>query len=101
MARQKWNMEVLSWSPRAFLFRNFLTEEEIEHMIDTVRMLLVTGSRFAASLKKLTGRLCVALCLQAKPQMQKSTVVDNGTGKSVPSNIRTRCERLCVPFQGS
>ena len=27
--------------------------------------------------------------MQAKPSMEKSTVVDSATGKSVPSNVRT------------
>jgi len=58
--RRKWNMEVLGWKPRAFLFHNFLTEEECDHLIAT-----------------------------AEPTMAKSTVVDNASGKSVPSTIRT------------
>lgn len=58
--KKRWNMEVVSWAPRAFLFHNFLTEEECDHMIK-----------------------------MATPSMTKSTVVDNKTGKSVPSSIRT------------
>jgi len=53
-------MEVVAWKPRAFLFRNFLTEEECDHLVAT-----------------------------AEPTMVKSTVVDNNSGKSVASNIRT------------
>ncbi|KAK3240943.1 hypothetical protein CYMTET_49253 [Cymbomonas tetramitiformis] len=58
--KKRWNMEVVSWAPRAFVFHNFLTEEECDHMIKI-----------------------------ATPSMTKSTVVDNKTGKSVPSSIRT------------
>ena len=54
------NIEVLSWQPRAFLFRNFLSDEECEHFIE-----------------------------KARPKMEKSTVVDNKTGGSIASTIRT------------
>lgn len=59
---EEWRGEViqLSWAPRAFLLKNFLSPEECEH-----------------------------LKAQARSTMTKSTVVDNDTGKSVPSNIRT------------
>lgn len=30
-------MEVLSWSPRIFIFRNFLSEEECDHLIEKAR----------------------------------------------------------------
>lgn len=49
-------METLSWEPRAFMYHNFLTQEECEHMINL-----------------------------AKPTMVKSSVIDNDTGKSVDS----------------
>lgn len=60
--QEEWRGEViqLSWSPRAFLLKGFLSKAECEHLI--------------------------AL---ASPNMTKSTVVDNNTGRSVPSNIRT------------
>ena len=54
------NIEVLSWQPRAFLFRNFLSDEECDHFVE-----------------------------RARPTMTKSTVVDNKTGGSVASQIRT------------
>eukprot|EP00884_Botryococcus_braunii_P010199 jgi/Botrbrau1/19180/Bobra.0077s0088.2 len=54
------SVEVVSWSPRAFLYKNFLTEEECDYIID-----------------------------HARARMSKSTVVDNDTGKSVDSEIRT------------
>lgn len=50
----------LSWEPRAFLYRNFLSHEECEHM------------------KKL-----------AQPKLKKSFVVNRDTGKSFDSNVRT------------
>eukprot|EP00898_Chlorokybus_atmophyticus_P003029 jgi/Chlat1/3727/Chrsp259S03881 len=57
---QRPNVEVLSWKPRAFVYHNFLTDEECDHLVNL-----------------------------AKPQLQKSMVVDSSTGKSVPSDIRT------------
>jgi prolyl 4-hydroxylase len=50
----------VSWSPRAFLLKGFLSEEECDHLIS-----------------------------KAKPSMVKSTVVDNETGKSIDSTVRT------------
>ncbi len=50
----------MSWKPRAFLFHNLLTDEECEH------------------LKKLSSSTLV-----------KSSVVDDTTGQSVPSDVRT------------
>ena len=50
----------LSWAPRAYLYRGFLRKAECDYIVE-----------------------------QAKPKMEKSTVVDNNTGKSVPSTIRT------------
>eukprot|EP00898_Chlorokybus_atmophyticus_P003770 jgi/Chlat1/4394/Chrsp29S04541 len=56
---RRW-VEQLSWKPRAFLYHNLLTDEECDHLIQL-----------------------------AEPSMQKSTVVDNATGRSIGSNIRT------------
>ncbi|KAL3525223.1 hypothetical protein ACH5RR_013595 [Cinchona calisaya] len=53
-------VEVISWEPRAVVYHNFLSKEECEYLIDL-----------------------------AKPQMQKSTVVDSATGKSTDSRVRT------------
>ena len=50
----------LSWSPRAFLYKNFLADEECDHLIKL-----------------------------AKGKLQKSMVVDNETGKSIKSEVRT------------
>lgn len=52
--------EVISWEPRAFIFHNFLSKGECEHLINL-----------------------------AKPHMEKSTVVDSATGKSKDSRVRT------------
>ncbi|KAK9820337.1 hypothetical protein WJX72_009156 [[Myrmecia] bisecta] len=53
-------VESLSWEPRAYLYHNFLSEEECDHLI--------------------------AL---GKPSMTKSTVVDSVTGKPMSSTVRT------------
>ncbi|KAK1262434.1 hypothetical protein QJS04_geneDACA001272 [Acorus gramineus] len=52
--------EVISWEPRAFVYHNFLSEEECKHLIEL-----------------------------AKPHMEKSTVVDSATGQSKDSRVRT------------
>jgi len=56
---KRW-IEHLSWSPRSYLYHNFLTKEETLHLIHL-----------------------------AAPTMVKSTVVDNASGKSMDSRIRT------------
>nr|GMC57449.1 probable prolyl 4-hydroxylase 8 [Ipomoea batatas]GMC62597.1 probable prolyl 4-hydroxylase 8 [Ipomoea batatas] len=53
-------VEVVSWEPRAFIYHNFLSKDECEHLISL-----------------------------AKPSMKNSTVVDNETGKSKDSRVRT------------
>ncbi|KAK3227771.1 hypothetical protein Dsin_007633 [Dipteronia sinensis] len=50
----------LSWSPRAFLYKGFLSDEECDHLIDL-----------------------------AKDKLEKSMVADNESGKSVESEVRT------------
>ncbi|XP_020675217.1 probable prolyl 4-hydroxylase 6 isoform X1 [Dendrobium catenatum] len=50
----------LSWKPRAFLYKGFLSEEECEHMI-----------------------------VLARDKLEKSMVADNDSGKSVMSEVRT------------
>ncbi|KAL3621738.1 hypothetical protein CASFOL_034398 [Castilleja foliolosa] len=52
--------EVISWEPRASIFHNFLSKEECDYLISI-----------------------------AEPHMEKSTVVDNETGKSRDSRVRT------------
>ncbi|VVB10115.1 unnamed protein product [Arabis nemorensis] len=56
---ERW-LEVISWEPRAFIYHNFLTNEECEHLISL-----------------------------AKPSMVKSMVVDEKTGGSKDSRVRT------------
>lgn len=60
--KEEWRGEIvhLSWSPRAFLLKGFLSPEECDHLI-----------------KKAQGH------------MEASSVVDSATGKSVPSSVRT------------
>ncbi|KAF8095530.1 hypothetical protein N665_0330s0012 [Sinapis alba] len=53
-------VEVISWEPRAFLYHNFLTNEECEHLISL-----------------------------AKPSMKRSKVVDVKTKGSKDSRVRT------------
>jgi prolyl 4-hydroxylase len=50
----------LSWEPRAFLLKGFLSDEECDHLIK-----------------------------KSENHMQKSTVVDSATGKSKDSDVRT------------
>ncbi|KAH7447979.1 hypothetical protein KP509_01G130600 [Ceratopteris richardii] len=52
--------EVISWSPRIFLYHNFLSPEECDYLIAI-----------------------------ARPRLGKSTVVDVNTGKGVESKVRT------------
>ncbi|PSS17974.1 Prolyl 4-hydroxylase [Actinidia chinensis var. chinensis] len=56
---EQWT-EIMSWEPRAFIYHNFLSKEECEHLIKL-----------------------------AKPHMAKSTVVDSKTGESKDSRVRT------------
>lgn len=53
-------VEIISWEPRAFVYHNFLSKDECQYLINL-----------------------------AKPHMEKSTVVDNETGKSKDSRVRT------------
>ncbi|XP_020576604.1 probable prolyl 4-hydroxylase 3 [Phalaenopsis equestris] len=56
---EQW-VEVISWEPRAFIYHNFLSNEECNYLIEL-----------------------------AKPNMEKSTVVDSATGHSKDSRVRT------------
>ena len=53
-------VEQLSWEPRAFLFHNFLSDEECDHLIEL-----------------------------AEGKLKKSTVVNSKTGGSMDSEVRT------------
>ncbi|KAI4351552.1 hypothetical protein L6164_005909 [Bauhinia variegata] len=50
----------LSWSPRAFIYKKFLSDEECDHLINL-----------------------------AKDKLEKSMVADNDSGKSIMSEVRT------------
>ncbi|KAK7266262.1 hypothetical protein RIF29_18904 [Crotalaria pallida] len=50
----------LSWNPRAFVYKGFLSEDECDHLINL-----------------------------AKDKMEKSMVADNDSGKSIASEVRT------------
>ncbi|KAJ4847061.1 hypothetical protein Tsubulata_039066 [Turnera subulata] len=50
----------LSWHPRAFLYKGFLSDEECDHLVDL-----------------------------AKDKLEKSMVADNESGKSIESEVRT------------
>ncbi|KAG5621658.1 hypothetical protein H5410_006876 [Solanum commersonii] len=50
----------ISWRPRAFVYRNFLTDEECDHLVTL-----------------------------AKDKLEKSMVADNESGKSIESEVRT------------
>eukprot|EP00884_Botryococcus_braunii_P010480 jgi/Botrbrau1/19433/Bobra.0338s0056.1 len=60
--KELWRGEVIEVSkkPRAFVFKNFLSSDECDYLVG-----------------------------KARPMMVKSTVVDNETGKSVDSKVRT------------
>ncbi|KAL2333850.1 hypothetical protein Fmac_015063 [Flemingia macrophylla] len=58
-SEERW-VEIMSWEPRAFLYHNFLTKEECEHLINI-----------------------------AKPDMKKSKVVKEESGKTELSSERT------------
>lgn len=62
LIQEDWRGEIhqLSWSPRAFLLKGFLTPEECDHLIGL-----------------------------AEPYMEKSEVADEESGKSVTSDVRT------------
>lgn len=70
--QEEWRGRVtpVSWSPRAFVLEGFLTDEEADHLI--------------------------AL---AAPKMANSTVVDNDTGESFASEVRTSTGTFLDPGQ--
>ncbi len=93
-------VEVLSWKPRAFIYHNFLSAEECDHIIRTAKPLVgqlsVVLSAKAISLLVQDGtcRNCVpvktleVLHVVVLCQMRRSTVV-GPSGTSVKDNIRT------------
>lgn len=112
----------LSWSPRAFLLKGFLSQEECDHLINKARACRTSHGTGLLCMDNMPAAVCdlfsllfsildsyryssqlsftsqlsspkadtpPALLPQAKPQMQKSMVVDSSTGKSKPSEVRT------------
>lgn len=63
-------LEHLSWKPRSWLYHNFLTHEEADHLVQL-----------------------------AKPSMERSTVVDADTGKSVLDSVRTSSGTFLSRYQ--
>ena len=51
-------MQQLSWSPRSFLLKGFLTDEECEYMIKKARCCALTLPRAALQL----AQACAACC---------------------------------------
>lgn len=74
---EEWRGEVirLSWKPRAFLLKGFLTPDECRHLIDLVHVTLLHHTNKTVP--------------QAKPTMGESLVVDQDTHENVPSEFRT------------
>eukprot|EP00884_Botryococcus_braunii_P014162 jgi/Botrbrau1/22747/Bobra.0132s0080.1 len=66
------HIEELSWKPRAFLLKSFLSHEECDHLVS-----------------------------KASPKMMNSTVVDNETGKSIASTVRTSTGTFFGPHEDS
>jgi hypothetical protein len=42
-------IETISWSPRAFIFHNFLSKEEVDHIVGAVEKLVSMGAAAAAT----------------------------------------------------
>lgn len=118
-AQEEWRGEVihLSWSPRAFLLKGFLTDEECDHIIEKVRHACCAGCSMGMAVDGMAVRACRRahprsaqrsmlstlpcpahrlpshhLChcsQQAKPHMEASMVADNESGAAVASKVRT------------
>lgn len=93
-------IEFLSWSPRSWLYHNFLTPEECDHIINLVRTARrqvcrlrwsrqEAGSSCARSAQAASLWLAPAhprrLPAQATPAMERSAVVDSVSGGSMAS----------------
>ncbi len=106
----EWNGEVqqLSWSPRLFLYKRFLSEAECDHLMNKVKNGITRCCVSAGRIAHVAFRLDL-LCLvhltasnhlpklhlpcparlQARPHLEKSEVVDNDTGGSKSDEVRT------------
>ncbi|KAI8533812.1 hypothetical protein RHMOL_Rhmol10G0038400 [Rhododendron molle] len=60
----------ISWRPRAFIYKGFLTDEECDHLIHL-----------------------------AKDKLEKSMVADNNSGKSIESEVRTSSGMFLIKAQ--
>ena len=86
---QPW-LEQLSWHPRAWLYHGFLSREECEYLIEQARQ---RGSERERATPASRSRVA-----QARPEMTKSSVVDNVSGKSLDSEC-VRAGRLAATSQ--
>lgn len=90
-------IEQLSWHPRAYLYHNFLTPAEADHLIELVRVARVVASLWSwlhsgccVAAPASQGGCCVAPCsllttaapraVQARPHIRKSEVRRHRTG---------------------
>lgn len=120
-------IEFLSWAPRSYLYHNFLTEEECDHIVGLVRS---CGRRPAGAetrlpltrvwpgergrLRRCTGQAarrsrppCSAPAkramtpsqppLQARPALEPSSVVDSNNGGSMKSECAAQTAPLPLP----
>jgi len=90
--RKPW-VEAVSWHPRAFVYHNFLSHEECDHIVNVskplVRCCLHATSGLPPHLpcKVITHEMLYVTIL-VSAQMRRSTVV-GAEGESVTDNIRT------------
>lgn len=89
-------IEQVSWKPRAYIYHNFLTEEECDAIVDIARPLVSSLPSLSCYLNGAEIEWLVLispslLAFESRPenvQMRRSTVV-GADGKSVTDNIRT------------
>ncbi len=84
LMQEEWRGEVihLSWAPRAFLLKGFLSDEECDHLIKLV------SCRVAADGEWKRGNKLIPFP-KGEPSLTKSAVAESKTGKSVDSHVRT------------
>jgi prolyl 4-hydroxylase len=49
VCRYAGRIETISWSPRAFIYHNFLSREEVDHVVGLVEKLVRGGAAAAAA----------------------------------------------------
>ncbi|RZR97596.1 hypothetical protein BHM03_00026824 [Ensete ventricosum] len=78
----------ISWRPRIFLYKGFLSDEECDHIVKLVERsscpCLFMALKFACTSAHFHVKF-----EQARSKMARSMVADNGSGNSVKSNVRT------------